>query len=77
MKKVISRIYIGPNLTRGRLVRFSVFIGGLPKNLENEFSVCPELVRLFVLTEQLTEALQEVNTAGTPLNKYYNLALEV
>ena len=37
----------------------------------------PELARLFVPVEDLSRAVEEVNTKGTPLNKYYNLAKEI
>lgn len=72
-----TRIYVGPNLSRGRLMRYSTFIGGLPQNLSSEFEAMPELARLFVPVENLSRAVEEVNTKGTPLNKYYNLAKEI
>lgn len=64
-------IYVGPNLTRGRLLRYRVYIGGLPTHLDEEFKKCPNLGKLFVSLEHIKEAEMEIMTAGTPLNKYY------
>lgn len=70
-------IYIGPNLSRGRLLQYQVFIGGLPTHLEEEFTSMPALKRLFVPVADLNVAMEQVKQAGTPLNKYYKQALEV
>lgn len=64
-------IYVGPNLTRGRLLRYRVYIGGLPTHLDEEFQRCPNLKKLFVNVEDIHKAEMEIMTAGTPLNKYY------
>lgn len=64
-------IYIGPSLSRGRLPRFSIFIGGLPTHLEGELSGCPKLAKLFVPIGKLSEAEKELEKPGTPLHKYY------
>ena len=63
-------IYVGPTLKGYKL-------GGYPTHLDEEFVKCPQLKRLFVPVKDLVQAEKEVNTAGTPLNKYYKLALEV
>lgn len=70
-------IYIGPNLSRGRLLQYQVFIGGLPEHLDAEFDEFPQLKQLFVSVEQLNEAVEAARKAGTPLNKYYKQAMEV
>ena len=70
-------IYIGPNLSRGRLLQYQVFIGGLPEHLDAEFDEFPQLERLFVPLENLNEAVEDAKKAGTPLNKYYKQAMEV
>lgn len=70
-------IYIGPNLSRGRLLQYQVFIGGLPEYLDAEFDEFPQLERLFVPVEKLNEAIEATRKAGTPLNKYYRQAMEV
>lgn len=64
-------VYVGPNLTRGRLLRYRVFIGGLPTHLDEEFQKCPNLKKLFVDVANLNKAEIEIMTAGTPLNKYF------
>lgn len=76
-KKTEKLIYIGPNLSRGRLLQYQVFIGGLPEHLDAEFDEFPQLERLFVPLEKLNEAVEEARKAGTPLNKYYKQAMEV
>ena len=70
-------IYIGPSLSRARLLKHQVFIGGLPKHLNEVFASCPEIKKLFVPLDRLTEAEQLVKKAGTPLNKYYKKVMEV
>lgn len=70
-------IYIGPTLKGFKLVKYQVFIGGLPKHVDDVFEKYPQIKRLFVPVQSLVEAEKEVKTAGTPLNKYYKLAQEV
>lgn len=70
-------IYIGPNLSRGRLLQYQIFIGGLPTHLDEEFATMPALKRLFVPVAEMNKALEQVKQKGTPLNKYYKEALEV
>lgn len=70
-------IYLGPTLKGYKLIKYQVFIGGYPTHLDEEFTKCPQLKRLFVSIKNLVQAEKEVNTAGTPLNKYYKLAQEV
>ena len=77
IKKTQRLIYIGPNLSRGRLLQYQVFIGGLPEHLAEEFGEFPQLERLFVPVEKLNEAIEDAKKAGTPLNKYYKEAMEV
>lgn len=76
-KKTEKLIYIGPNLSRGRLLQYQVFIGGLPEHLDAELDEFPQFEKLFVSVEQLNRALEEVQQTGTPLNKYYKQAMEV
>lgn len=70
-------IYVGPTLKGLKLIKYQVFIGGYPTHVDAEFAKCPQLKRLFVTVKNLTQAEKDVKTAGTPLNKYYKLALEV
>lgn len=64
-------IYVGPNLSRGRLLRYSIYIGGYPTHLESEFEKCPNLKKLFVPITNLQDAENAIQKTGTPLNKYY------
>lgn len=75
--KLQRLIYVGPTLKGYKLIKYQAFIGGYPTHLDEEFASCPQLKRLFVPVKDLVQAEKEVNTAGTPLNKYYKLALEV
>lgn len=70
-------IYVGPTLKGLKLIKYQVFIDGYPIHVDAEFAKCPQLKRLFVPVKNLTQAEKDVKTAGTPLNKYYKLALEV
>lgn len=76
-KKTDKLIYIGPNLSRGRLLQYQVFIGGLPEHLDAEFAAMPALKRLFVPVAELNAAMAQTKQPGTPLYKYYKEALEV
>ncbi len=75
ISKCEKLIYIGPGLSRGRLNRYSIYIGGLPIHLEGEFSQCPKLAKLFVPISKLSEAEKELEKQGTPLHKYYTEVL--
>lgn len=63
-------IYIGPNLPRGRLRTFTVYVGGLPEHICAELSQCPELKKMFVEIKDFNRSMAERNTKGTPLCKY-------
>lgn len=72
-------IYVGPNLSNSKLLQYTVFIGGYPDWLEEEFesqSYGLELKRLFVPVEKLPEAQKEIMIKGKPLNKYYRKVME-
>ena len=77
-KKLPSKlIYIGPNLSRARLLKYQIFIGGYPFHLESEFEKMPHLKDLFVPISDMEKAVVQTLTKGTPLNKYYKQAMEV
>ena len=57
-------IYIGPNLSHGRLLQYQVFIGGLPEYLDAEFDEFPQLKQLFIPVEQLNEAVEGRSREG-------------
>ena len=67
-------IYVGPSLSRGRLKKYTVFIGGLPTHLDNEFNQCSVLKKLFVPVAELTAAEKQIMESGSPLNIYYKEA---
>lgn len=67
-------IYVGPNLSRGRLKKYTVFIGGLPTHLGNEFEKCSVLEKLFIPVSELTVAEKQIKESGSPLNIYYKEA---
>lgn len=66
-------IYVGPTLKGFKLIRYQVFIGGYPKHIDDVFEAYPQIKRLFVSVKNLAQAEQEIATAGTPLNKYFNM----
>ena len=70
-------IYIGPTIGGYRLVKYQIYLGGLPKHIDGVFQQMPQIKRLFVPVSELSKAEAEVRTQGTPLNKYYKLAMEV
>lgn len=74
MSDITSLIYVGPRISRHRLIPYTVFIGGYPKHIDDVFEECPQIRKLFVPISELTEAKKQVAKAGTPLNKYYKLA---
>lgn len=68
-------IYVGPPYKGGKLLKYQVFIGGLPKHIDDVFEKCPQIKSLFVPVAELVEAEKAIAKAGTPLNKYYRAAL--
>lgn len=72
-------IYVGPNLPDSKLTKYTVFVGGYPSWLEDEFNnetYGEELKRLFVPINRLPKAQQEILIKGKPLNKYYRKVIE-
>lgn len=74
-----SLIYIGPNLPDSKLKRYTVFIGGYPMWLSDEFSnekYGVALKRLFVPIDKLEQSKKELLIKGKPLNQYYLTVVE-
>ena len=69
-------IYVGPTIKGSRLVRYQVFVGGLPTHVDDVFAKVPQIKNLFVEIKNLAAAERDIATNGTPLNKYYKLAKE-
>ena len=70
-------IYVGPNTKNGVLMKYTVFKGGIPSHIQELFEKKPNLKYLFVPIQNMAKAQQDINTLGTPLNKYYQEALGV
>ena len=69
-------IYVGPTIKGSRLVRYQVFMGGLPTHVDDIFAKVPQIKNLFVEIKNLSAAERDIATNGTPLNKYFKLAKE-
>ena len=71
-KKRTQLIYCGPNLQRGILTKYTVFLGeGLPKQLDQHIANCPAIRRLFVEPNLLSKTSQAINTTGTLQNVWF------
>lgn len=65
--KTSKTIYIGPNLTGGRLAHATVFDGGYPPHIEELMNGAPWFKNLFVPVEKYAEKTQEASRRGTSL----------
>lgn len=68
-------IYVGPSYKNGKLLKYQVFIGGLPMHIDDVFEACPQIKKLFVPVKDLVQAEKDIATAGTPMHKYYQAAV--
>ena len=68
-------IYVGPSYKNGKLLKYQVFIGGLPTHIDDVFEKCPQIKKLFIAVSELPEAERAIAKAGTPMNKYYQAAV--
>lgn len=73
--KVDRLIYVGPPYKGGKLLKYQVFIGGLPKHIDDVFEKVPQIKNLFVPIAELANAEKAIAKSGTPLNKYYRTAV--
>lgn len=69
-------IYVGPNLRNHALIQYAVYIGGMPKHIDNELEKVPELAKLFVPISKLEHAQKQIEIPGTPIAKYYEKVKE-
>lgn len=76
-KAAERRIYIGPALSGHRLVPYSVWIGGLPPQVQDLAEANPWLEKLFVPIADMRDKMAEAARQGTPLHMYYEQAKEV
>ena len=70
-----SRIYLGPNLTNGRLAHATVFRSGIPAHLQDLREKHPDLDTLIVPTTDMGDVQSRVVRSGTPEYQAYQ-ALE-
>jgi len=75
-KKPQRRIYIGPNIPGGTLIRYQVFKGDLPPHCEDLFQKIPEVKELFVDVAALAAAERRVETPGTKENGLFLVVLK-
>ncbi|WP_293726878.1 hypothetical protein [uncultured Phascolarctobacterium sp.] len=68
-------IYVGPPHKGGKLLKYQVFIGGLPTHIDDVFEKCPQIKNLFVPIAELAAAEKDIAKAGTPMHKYYRAAV--
>ncbi len=68
--KESKRIYIGPNLSNGRLAHATVFCGGFPEPVAALIKANPWMAQLFVPVEDYAAKLAERNRKGTALYLY-------
>lgn len=69
-------IYIGPKLKNSKLLKYQVFIGGLPDYITKTYEKYPNIKHLFINIKDLNEAEKQIIKKGTLLNKYYKEVLE-
>jgi hypothetical protein len=67
----LSRIYLGPNLTNGRLAHATVFRGSIPVHLNDIREQRPEIDTLIVPISDFSTALARSKRPGTPENQAY------
>jgi len=66
-----SKIYVGPNIPKEGLPRFRVYKGGLPVHLDELFTACPAVKRLFVDVDKLSEVLNLTSQTGSAYHTWY------
>ncbi len=76
-KPVQKLIYIGPNLSNGRLTHATVFSGGYPAHVLSLIETAPWLTHLMVPVAQYTEKMKEAEQKGTALNVFLTRSREL
>lgn len=64
-------IYVGPNLSNGRLAQYTVFKEGLPKHLDDVIEKNPVIKDLFVPLKRLADVQSKIATVGTLENQAF------
>lgn len=77
VKPVQKMIYIGANLSGGRLPHGTVFSGGYPTHILALMDSAPWIANLFVPVERYTEKTKEAAQKGTALNVFLTRSREL
>jgi len=65
-------IYVGPNISSEHLNRFAIFKNGLPQHMDDTFTACPAIKKLFINIDKLSDVLEKINKTGTSYNTWYS-----
>lgn len=74
--KIERLIYIGPNINKIGLQKYSVFKGKIPQNVDDLIKEIPATKRLIVSVEKFSVANTAVEMKGTAENHAYQLVKE-
>jgi hypothetical protein len=75
-EKVVSRIYMGPNLRAGRLLQSTVFRGGIPAYLQPLLDELPDVASLIVPVDEMSGVQAKIVQVGTPEYGAYNAIMK-
>ncbi|WP_312908038.1 hypothetical protein [Tissierella praeacuta] len=70
IKKKEKLIYCGPNIGF-KVIKDTVYIGGIPKILDEEIKECKEIKNLFIPLESYVEIKRKILEEGTIENLSY------
>lgn len=70
-------IYVGPSISKSRLLHATVFIGGIPGYVNEIIKERPWFKNLLVPADRYTETMKIVRKPGTALNIYAKRCKEV
>lgn len=70
-------IYVGPSLSKSRLLHATVFIGGIPGYVNEIIKGHPWFKNLLVPADRYVETMKIVSKPGTALNIYAKRCKEV
>ncbi|MGN7760458.1 hypothetical protein [Paenibacillus sp. 22594] len=75
-EKVVSQIYLGPNLSGGRLLQSTVFRGGIPAYLQTLLDEQPDVAALIVPVGEIAGVQARIVQTGTPEYGSYQAILK-
>ena len=70
-------IYVGPSISKSRLLHETLFIGGIPGYVNEIIKEHPWFKNLLVPADRYTETMKIVRKPGTALNIYAKRCKEV